>query len=277
MKIIESPRDGFQGIKDFIPTKVKIEYINLLLHAGFDTVEVGSFVSEKAIPQMRDTAEVLGGLDLTRTTSKIMVLAGNSKGAQPAAEFSQVDDIIYPFSVSPTFLRKNINSDFEKSKTEINKILEICFKYNKRLIVYLTMGFGNPYGDPWSPGIVEEWTGYLYNLGQRIIPLSDILGNVTPEIITSVYSRLIKSFPDVEFGIHLHAHPGIYYDKVDAAYKCGVRRFDSVVGGIGGCPMADDELVGNLNTFDLIEYCEKSAINHSISLPVLRKARNFKF
>ena len=277
MKIVETPRDGFQGLEQFIPTENKIRYINQLLKVGFDTVEVGSFVSKRAIPQMKDTAKVIKGLDLESVKSKIMVLVGNVERGKEAMQFEEIDQILYPFSVSPTFLKKNLNSNFDKAKGTINELLDLCDKHNKEMIVYLTMGFGNPYGDPWHPEIVGEWVSFLYNLHRRIIPLSDIMGNVTPEIITSVYNRLIPAFPDVEFGIHLHVRPGQWYEKVDAAYRCGVLLFDTVLGGFGGCPMTDDELVSNLNTLDLVSYCNKQGIEHSLSLGEMKKALEINF
>jgi hydroxymethylglutaryl-CoA lyase len=295
IKIIETPRDAFQGIKTFIPTEKKIRIINLLLKAGLNTVEVGSFVSEKAIPQMADTAEVLRGLDLMGSRSRIMVLAGNKHRALDAVqsiEFqkgtriqnskfkiqnsivpSVIDDILYPFSISPTFLKRNLNTDIDRAKGTILDLMEICELHKKRLIVYLSMAFGNPYGDKWDPGIVEEYAGYLYELGHRIIPLSDILGEVTPETITRVYSRVIRTFPDVEFGFHLHSIPGQEYAQIDAAWKAGARRFDTVTGGFGGCPMADDHLVGNLDTFAMISYCEKNGIEHGLDTGILSEAR----
>jgi len=273
IKIIETPRDAFQGIPNFIPTETKVRIINLLLQVGFDTVEAGSFVSEEAIPQMSDTAEVLKSLDVTGTKSRIMVLVGNKRGGVEAWKRRSVDDILYPFSVSPSFLKRNLNSDLDKAKGTILDLMEICELHKKHLIVYLTMAFGNPYGDRWDPGIVEEWAGYLYELGHKVIPLSDILGTVMPERITQVYSRLIKTFPEVEFGIHLHSRPGEEYDKIDAAWKAGVRRFDSVTGGFGGCPMADDHLVGNLDTFALVDYCEKNGIEHGLDTGALQIAR----
>jgi hydroxymethylglutaryl-CoA lyase len=297
LKIIETPRDAFQGIPNFIPTSDKVRIINLLLQAGFDTVEVGSFVSKEVIPQMADTAEVLKGLDVSGSKSRIMVLVGNKHGGLEAVQSSKfkvqnnsriknfkdpancelrtanLDDLLYPFSISPSFLKRNLNTNFDRAKGTIHDLMEICSLHNKRLIVYLTMAFGNPYGDKWDPGIVEEWAGYLYELGLRVIPLSDILGNVTPETISQVYSRLIKSFPEVEFGIHLHSRPGEEYDKIDAAWKAGVRRFDSVTGGFGGCPMADDELVSNLDTFALVDYCQKNGIEHGLDVDLIEKAK----
>jgi len=273
IKIIETPRDAFQGIPNFIPTQDKVRIINLLLQAGFDTVEAGSFVSKEAIPQMSDTAQVLDKLDISGSNSRVMVLVGNKRGGGEAGKQGKVDDILYPFSISPSFLKRNLNTDIDRAKGTILDLMEICDKHNKRLIVYLTMAFGNPYGDKWDPRIVEEWAGYLFELGHRIIPLSDILGEVTPELITKVYSRLVKTFPEVEFGFHLHSLKGGEYDKIDAAWNSGVRRFDTVTGGFGGCPMADDHLVGNLDTFALIEYCQKNGIEHGLDLGQLQKAR----
>jgi hydroxymethylglutaryl-CoA lyase len=193
---------------------------------------------------------------------------------QPKANHQQVliDDILFPFSTSPTFLKRNLNADMDKARGIINDLLEICDQHKKRLIVYLSMAFGNPYGDKWDPGIVEEYAGYLYDLGLRVIPLSDILGEVKPEIITNVYSRVINSFSDVEFGFHLHSVPGHEYDKIDAAWKAGVRRFDTVSGGFGGCPMALDYMVANLDTFALVNYCERNGIRHGLDISTLRKA-----
>jgi hydroxymethylglutaryl-CoA lyase len=298
IKIIETPRDAFQGIKQFIPTEKKIRIINLLLQAGFDTVEAGSFVSRKLIPQMADTSQVLRGLDKSAGRSGVMVLVVNKQGGMrairqgtddckpmttdrrpPTADHDQavIDDILFPFSSSPTFLKRNLNASMDKAKGTIQDLLEICDVHKKKLIVYLSMSFGNPYGDKWDPGIVEEYTGYLYDLGLRVIPLSDILGEVKPETITRVYSRVIKSFPDVEFGFHLHSRPGDEYDKLDAAWNAGVRRFDTVTGGFGGCPMADDHLVGNLDTFALVDYCEKKGISHGLDVEVLLEVKELMF
>jgi hydroxymethylglutaryl-CoA lyase len=269
LKIIETPRDGFQGIPSFIPTTIKTEYINRLFKAGFDTIEVGSFVSPKAIPQMKDTAEVLDGLDLSNTSSKVMVLIGNIKGGKEVVKQEKVDILLFPFALSETFLNKNINSSFDKSKEVIRELQELAAESNKEFIVYLSMGFGNPYGDPWSVGFVRDMAGYLYEQGFRVIPLADVLGSAGPDLINDVYSTLVPAFPDVEFGIHLHTTPDEYYDKVDAACTAGVRRFDTVLGGIGGCPMTDKVLVGNLNTLSLVEYCEKNGIEHGLDKELL--------
>jgi hydroxymethylglutaryl-CoA lyase len=305
--IVETPRDAFQGIKQFIPTEKKIRIINLMMKAGFDTVEAGSYVSEKVIPQMADTSQVLRGLDKINGKSRIMVLVVNKRGAMRAVrqgttnchpiprnpkpgtrnpepetrnpepgtwnlEQVIIDDLLFPFSTSPTFLKRNLNATIDQAKATISDLLEICDLHNKRLIVYLSMSFGNPYGDPWDPGIVEEYAGFLYGLGLRVIPLSDILGEVAPDTVHEVYSRVTRSFPDVEFGFHLHSMPGHEYELIDAAWHAGVRRFDTVTGGFGGCPMAHDYMVGNLNTFALADYCEKNGIAHGLDLEVLKQA-----
>jgi hydroxymethylglutaryl-CoA lyase len=292
IKIIETPRDAFQGISTFIPTEKKTRIINLMLKAGFDTVEAGSFVSRKVIPQMADTSQVLRGIDKTGSQSRIMVLVVNKAGGMRAirqgtpnchpqkkitesathdTEQIIIDDLLFPFSASPTFLKRNLKASVDQAKGTIMDLLELCDQHGKRLIVYLSMSFGNPYGDRWEPGIIEEYAGYLYGLGLRVIPLSDILGEVEPAVITEVYSRVIKAFPEVEFGFHLHSLPGHEYDLIDAAWKAGVRRFDTVTGGFGGCPMASDHMVGNLNAFALIDYCRKNGIEHGLDIDILRE------
>lgn len=272
-------------MKQFIPTEKKIRIVNLLMKAGFDTVEAGSYVSAKVIPQMADTSLVLRGLDTSGSRTRVMVLVVNKRGAMravrqgtpnchPQAADRQpptVADLLFPFSSSPTFLKRNLNATVDKAKATISDLLEICELNKKRLIVYLSMSFGNPYGDPWDPGIVEEYAGYLHGLGLRIIPLSDILGEVSPDMVTKVYERVTRAFPDVEFGFHLHSLPGKEYNLIDAAWQAGVRRFDTVTGGFGGCPMAEDYMVGNLNTFALIDYCEKNGIQHGLDGQILRE------
>ena len=272
LKIIETPRDGIQGISGFIPTRKKIEYLNTLLKAGFDTVEVGSFVSPRAIPQLRDTEEVLRKIDLSDSHSKIMVLVANKAGASNAVRFDAVDHISFPFSVSETFLRKNIRKDFQKGFEEVEDILEISLSHGKELIVYLSMGFGNPYSDPWSLEIVEYWAGKLFDLGLRTIPLSDITGESTPEKISAVYRTLVKAFPKAEFGFHLHATRDKWYEKVDAAYSSGCRRFDSVLGGLGGCPMTGKEMLTNLDTFSFLKYLDDIEVSPGLNSEVLQEA-----
>ncbi len=272
VKIIETPRDGWQGLDRSIPTTVKIDYINTLLKVGFDTVEIGSFISAKSIPQLADTEEVIHGIDTAGTNSKIMVLVANEKGADKAVNFQCIDYLLFPFSASPTFLKRNINSDFTRSFRAIHKIMELCDKCSKKLIVYITMGFGNPYGDDWSIDMVVDWAGRLYELGSRIIPLSDITGEATTEKIENVYNQLITCYPDVEYGLHLHATKEDWYDKVDAAYRSGCRRFDTVLGGVGGCPMTGKELLSNLDTSKLLSYLDDKHISYSLNKDELNRA-----
>ncbi len=272
IKIIETPRDGIQGLNKFISTSRKVNLINLLLKVGFDTVEVGSFVSEKAIPQLKDTGEVIRNIDLKNTTSEIMVLVANKKGAQKAAEFEEVSYLSFPFSISSTFLKKNINSSPNEGMITIKEIKNICDRNNKELIVYLTMGFGNPYGDEWNTEIVEKWVEKIYGSGIRMIPLSDITGEATTDKIIKVYKTLNNKFPDAEFGLHLHSSKSDWYKKVDAAYIAGCRRFDSVTGGLGGCPMTGKELLQNLDTLDLVKYCDKNNINTGLDIDLLHLA-----
>jgi hydroxymethylglutaryl-CoA lyase len=255
----------------FIPTAVKTAYINELFKAGFETIEVGSFVSPRAIPQMKDTPEVLAGLDLSGSGSKVMALVANMKGGLEAMRFNIIDQLYFPFALSETFQRKNINSDFKKSKRFVRELHSTAAARGKELLVVISMGFGNPYGDPWSVDMLIDIAGYFYEQGFRTLPIADVVGLAEPDLIYDVYSALIPAFPDMEFGIHLHTIPSEYYDKVDAAYRAGVRRFDTVLGGIGGCPMTDRELLGNLNTLSLIEYCEKNNIEHGLDANLLRE------
>jgi hydroxymethylglutaryl-CoA lyase len=275
VKIIETQRDGIQGITKFIPTQTKIDIVNTLLKAGFEAVEVGSFVSSEAIPQLKDTSEVINGLDLQNTSSKIMVLAGNEKGALTATNYPQVDQVIFPFSVSETFLKRNIKAGFKDGWERLLHVNEILTNAGKELVPYLTMGFGNPYGDEWSVDIVVEWVGKLIETGTKIIPLSDITGEANPDKIYNVYSYLIRSFPDAEFGLHLHSVREGLFEKLDAAWDAGCRRYDTVCGGLGGCPMTGKELLTNLDTWDLIAFLELKKLNHGIDIEVLRMAGDF--
>ena len=280
IKIVETVRDGLQGLKTFISTAKKIEYINALLKVGFDAIDIGSFVSERAVPQMADTAEVLKGLNLNGSKSKLMVLVGNSKGAESAAGFNQINQIIYPFSISETFLKKNIHANFIKAEKRLDKINNICRKSNKELVVYLTMGFGNPYRDPWSIKLLHHWIEKLIQKEIKTIPISDITGESTPQKITEAYTSIIKAYPQVEFGFHLHTSKDKWYEKVDAAYNAGCHRFDTVIGGLGGCPMTGYELLSNLDTSDLLSFLEKNKIENSInknSFEVSRKLTNSLF
>jgi len=275
IKIIETPRDGMQGLDTFIPTQKKIEYINLLLQCGFHTVEVGSFVSPRAIPQMADTAEVLDKLDYTNTRSKIAVLVANLKGGQLAAGFDQVDEIFYPFSTSPTFLRKNLNTTLDEAEKTVYDLQNLCVKSGKDLVAFISLAFGDPYGDPWSIEMVKQWIEKLAGIGIRKIPLADTIGDVSPKLIDAVCGAIVPNYPKIEFGLHTHAFPGEGRYKIAAAWKHGVRRFDTVIGGLGGCPMTDKELVGNLPLEELLLFCSNNEINPRLNLDFLKKAQHY--
>ena len=254
VKLIECPRDAMQGIKDFIPTEKKVQYMQSLLRVGFDTIDFGSFVSPKAIPQMVDTAQVLSQLDLSKTKSKFLAIIANTRGANDASKFSEIDYLGFPFSISENFQMRNTHKTIAQSVITLNEILEIADKSNKEVVVYISMGFGNPYGDPWNVDIVGEWTERLSKMGVKILSLSDTIGSSDEENITYLFSNLIPSYPDIEFGAHLHTKPSTWFEKIDAAYKSGCRRFDGAIQGFGGCPMAKDELTGNMPTEKMLSY-----------------------
>ena len=255
VKIIECPRDAMQGIKShFISTEAKANYINSLLKVGFDTIDFGSFVSPKAIPQMRDTAAVLARLDLSQTTSKLLAIVANVRGANDAVQFEEIDYLGYPFSISENFQMRNTHKTIHQSIDALKEILTIANSANKEVVAYLSMGFGNPYGDPWNVEIVSEWTEKLSVMGVKILSLSDTIGSSTPAVISQLFSNLIPTYPSIEFGAHLHTSPSLWYEKVHAAYHAGCKRFDGAIKGYGGCPMAKDELTGNMPTEKLLSY-----------------------
>jgi hydroxymethylglutaryl-CoA lyase len=260
MKIVECPRDAMQGIHEFIPTEKKIEYINSILKVGFDTVDFGSFVSPKAIPQMRDTAQVLDRLDLSNTNSKLLAIIANVRGAQDAVEFEEINYLGFPFSISETFQQRNANSSIAESLVRVEEIQDLCLRNKKQLVVYISMAFGNPYSDEWSSDVAVLWTKRLAQMGIKIIALSDTIGVSNPENITYLFSKLVPEFPGVEFGAHLHTTPDKWEEKVHAAYTSGCRRFDSAIKGYGGCPMATDKLTGNMPTENLLSYFNKNNI-----------------
>ncbi len=272
VKLIECPRDAMQGIKEFIPTSLKAKYANQLLQVGFDTIDVGSFVSPKAIPQMRDTAELIKLLKLETTSSKLLTIVANTRGAHQAIEFEEIDYLGFPFSISETFQIRNTNATIEKSLQRVADIQSITIKNKKKLVVYISMGFGNPYGDEWSVEIVERWVSDLYALGVRIINLSDTIGVSTPDNISYLFSNLIPLFPDVDFGAHLHTTPDRWEEKVHAAYNSGCLRYDGAIKGYGGCPMARDELTGNMPMEKMIEYFVANDIPIDIDLKAFSKA-----
>ena len=274
VKLIECPRDAMQGINKFIPTKKKIRYIQSLLRVGFDTIDFGSFVSPRAIPQMQDTASVLSQLDLSGTNSKLLAIVANLRGAIAATNFSEIDYLGYPFSISENFQMRNTHKTILESVDVLKKIIEITKKKNKRLVVYLSMAFGNPYGDPWDLQIVGQWIEKLHNMGVEIISLSDTIGSSTKETISCLFSNLIPEFKKIEFGAHLHTHPLTWYDKVDAAFSAGCRRFDGAIQGYGGCPMAKDELTGNMPTEKLISYFTSKKIDTNIDVLAFESSHN---
>lgn len=274
VKIIECPRDAMQGIKSFIPTERKITYIQSLLGCGFDTIDFGSFVSPRAIPQMADTAEVLSRLDLSKSKSKLLAIVANVRGANEASIHPAIDYLGYPFSISENFQMRNTHKTIAQSIDVLSEILEIAHVTNKEVVTYLSMGFGNPYGDPWSVEVVGEWAEKLANMGARILSLSDTVGTSTPEDINYLFSHLIPKYPNVEFGAHLHTTPSRWYEKVNAAYKAGCRRFDGAIQGFGGCPMAKDELTGNMPTEKMLSYFTENKIDTGVQWMVFEAAHN---
>ncbi|TCP24793.1 hydroxymethylglutaryl-CoA lyase [Tenacibaculum skagerrakense] len=265
VKLIECPRDAMQGIKShFIPTELKAKYINSLLNVGFDTIDFGSFVSPKAIPQMRDTDKVLNLLDLSSTRSKLLAIVANVRGANDACVFEEIDYLGYPFSISENFQMRNTHKTISESVDILRDILNIANRHNKEVVAYLSMGFGNPYGDPWNEEIVAKWTEKLAKYGVKIVSLSDTIGSSTPEVIDYLFSSLIPKYPQIEFGAHLHTTPNKWFEKVDSAYKAGCRRFDGAIKGYGGCPMAKDELTGNMPTEKMLSYFTTNKVNTNV-------------
>ncbi len=272
VKIIECPRDAMQGIKAFIPTNVKANYINSLLQVGFDTIDFGSFVSPKAIPQMRDTAALLSQLNLETSQSKLLAIVANIRGANDAAQFEEINYLGYPFSISENFQMRNTSKTIAQSILILEEILNISIKSNKEVVTYLSMGFGNPYGDPWNVDIVARWTEKLVNMGVKIVSLSDTIGSSTPDTIEYLFSNLIPQYPQVEFGAHLHTTPTAWHEKVHAAYTAGCFRFDGAIKGYGGCPMAKDDLTGNMPTEKLLNYFNKQDIDLQLDKAKFDKA-----
>ena len=275
MKFIECPRDAMQGIGTFIPTEKKISYINKLLEVGFDTIDVGSFVSKNVIPQMVDTEEVIKGINVTNSNSKLLTIVANERGAEKAAQFDEITYLGFPFSISETFQKKNINSTIKESLLRLESIQNICVKSNKQLVTYFSMAFGNPYGDEWSVYIVAHWAERLLNeFGVKILSLSDTIGSSEPKVISWLFKKLISEFPDVEFGAHLHTHPQNWKEKVVAALEAGCKRFDGALLGFGGCPMARDELVGNMPSEHILQYLMEKKMIRNINQTALQEAQN---
>ncbi len=274
VKIIECPRDAMQGIKDWIPTESKVQYIQSLLRCGFDTIDVGSFVSPKAIPQMQDTVEVLKQLDLSDTESKLLAIVANTRGAADAVLHKEIHYLGYPFSISENFQMRNTHKTIAQSIDILKEILELASMHGKEVVTYLSMGFGNPYGDPWNEDIVGKWAETLADMGVRILSLSDTVGTSTPEVIEYLFSHLIPKYPNMEFGAHLHTTPDTWFEKVDAAFNAGCRRFDGAIQGFGGCPMAKDELTGNMPTEKLLSYFTTKKIDSNINPLSFESAHN---
>jgi hydroxymethylglutaryl-CoA lyase len=272
IKIIECPRDAMQGWKNFIPTSKKIEYINSLLEIGFDTIDFGSFVSPKAIPQMADTKEVIKGIKVQGTSSKLLGIVANVRGAEEAVAYNEITYLGFPFSVSETFQQRNTNSSIAESLTRVQEIQNICIKNGKKLVIYISMGFGNPYRDIYSEEIVFNWVNKMVELGITTISLADTVGIATPEQVYSMTKYLVEKLPHVEIGVHLHSRPDNWREKIDAAINAGCRRFDGALKGFGGCPMANDDLVGNMRTEWMIDYFEKKNLSGDLNKVALARS-----
>lgn len=272
VKLVECPRDAMQGIKHFIPTQQKIDYINLLLDVGFDTIDFGSFVSPKAVPQMKDTAEVLSNLDLSKSNSKLLAIVANTRGAKDASQFDEISYLGFPFSISETFQQRNTHSSIKNAFDTVMEIQDLCISTNKELVIYISMAFGNPYGDKWNSDIALEWANKMVAAEIKIISLADTVGIADSEDIKYMLDNLIPEFTGIEFGVHLHSTPDNWRDKVDAAYKAGCLRFDSAIKGYGGCPMAKDDLTGNLASENLIAYLDEQNALPSLKEDVLNRA-----
>ncbi len=272
LKLVECPRDAMQGWPHFIPTDQKIKYLNTLLGVGFDTLDFGSFVSPKAIPQMADTKEVITKLDLTNTDTKLLAIVANTRGAEEAVVYDEISYLGFPFSLSPTFQMRNTNSSMEESVQRVESIIELCIKNNKELVVYLSMGFGNPYGDAYNEEILLYWAGEMANRGLNILSLADTVGLATPEQIGVALQTLLPQYREIVIGVHLHASSQNWRPKLDAAIAAGCKRFDGALKGIGGCPMAQDELVGNMDTELMIPYFMQQGLLHELNKEALQES-----
>ena len=271
-QLIECPRDAMQGWKHFISTKKKTEYINSLLEVGFDTIDFGSFVSSKVIPQMADTKEVLKGLQVDKSKTKLLAIVANTRGAEEAVVCEKITYLGFPFSISPSFQLRNTNSTIVKSLYKVEEIQNLCLKNNKKLVVYLSMGFGNPYGDEYNEEILLKWADELINREIKIISLADTVGLATPQQISAALNNLIPQYPNTSFGVHLHSSAANWKDKLEAAVNAGCTRFDGALKGIGGCPMAGDDLVGNMNTELMVSYLEEKKLIKGLNKDALQKS-----
>ncbi|MFB6307245.1 MAG: hydroxymethylglutaryl-CoA lyase [Flavobacteriales bacterium] len=274
LKIVECPRDAMQGIQEFIPTEKKINYIDQLLKVGYDTLDMGSFVSPKAVPQLKDTADVLKRIEPADKKSALLVIVANKRGAEEASAFDIIDMMGYPFSISETFQQKNTNSSIEESLTRMDKIVNICERSNKEPVIYVSMAFGNPYDDEWDEEIAIKWTEKLVKkFGIKKLALADTIAIANPERISRLFTALIPEFPDVKFSAHFHTTPENWEQNVKAAYDSGCVKFDAAMNGYGGCPMAKDDLVGNLSTENLLYYAEENSIEHGLDKREFDKAK----
>jgi hydroxymethylglutaryl-CoA lyase len=272
VKLVECPRDAMQGWAGIIPTEKKVEYLNTLLQVGFDSLDFGSFVSHKAIPQMADTKEVVEKIIPGNSKTRLLAIVANTRGAEDAALYPTINDIGFPFSVSETFQERNTNSSLQKSIETISAIQEICYLGSKRLVIYISMAFGNPYGDPWSQEIVLNWIRLIVEMGVEVISLADTVGLASPEQVHHLTQSLIEEFPSIESGVHLHSRREKSIEKIEAAYLAGCRRFDGALNGIGGCPMAGDELVGNMDSLVMIDYFRKQNILPDLNEEILKQS-----
>lgn len=271
-KLIECPRDAMQGLHNFIPTEIKVQYLNQLLEVGFDTLDFGSFVSPKAIPQLRDTTEVLAQLNLEKTRTKLLAIVANLRGAEEACKHPQIKYLGFPFSISETFQQRNTNSSIQDSLMSVEQMQNLCVKHNKELVVYISMGFGNPYGDDWNADLVAYWVQKMDAMGIRILSLSDTIGIADPKSISYIFTELIERLPHIEFGAHLHTTPNTWEEKVAAAWESGCRRFDGALKGFGGCPMATDTLTGNMPTENILSFLEEKGVESGLNLRAFEKS-----
>lgn len=275
MKIIECPRDAMQGMEQYIEADVKAEYINKLLAVGFDTIDFGSFVNPKAVPQMKDTKDVIEELDLTLSNTNLLAIVPNFRGARDTKEYDEIKYLGFPFSISETFQQRNANTSIRDAFGTVDEIHNLCEKNNKRLVVYLSMGFGNPYDDPYSTDLAISWVDKLANLEVKHVSLADTIGTASTEDITTLFTELNKKYPNIEFGAHFHTKPNDWRTKIEAAYDAGCRRFDGALKGFGGCPFADNQLVGNMPTEKIIEFADEKVIDHGLNLDAFSEAMNY--
>ncbi len=272
LELIECPRDAMQGIHQFIPTQTKINYLNLLLRAGFHSLDFGSFVSPKAIPQLADTPEVIEKLELNSVQTKLLAIVANLRGAETACTYPQIQYIGFPFSISETFQQRNTHSSIQDSLKTVEAMQQLSVAHGKTLVVYLSMGFGNPYGDPWSADLLIDWSNKMAALGVKILSLSDTIGIANPSTIHEVFSNLIPALPQITFGAHLHTTPDTWEEKMVAAWEAGCQRFDGAIKGFGGCPMAADALTGNMPMENILHFLDKKKVAHGIDTSVFDQA-----